>query len=77
MRTVDKRRVAAVTGRPAFTNSRIETVTPSRDATWTTMTLHAAPRIVAFPARVELAARASQSWVEPCGTTSARRSDSG
>src|SRR2546427_3631599 len=68
-RNVESTRVAAVTGRPAFTKSRIDTLTPSRDATCTTITLHAAPRIVAFPARVELVARPSQSWVEPCGTT--------
>src|SRR5205814_2145211 len=69
--------VAAVTGRPAFTKSLIVTETPSRDATCTTITLHAAPRIVALPAKVELAASASQSWVEPCGTTSARGKTAG
>src|SRR5437879_12160236 len=57
--------------------SFIVTVTPSRDAAWTTITLHAAPKIVAFPARVELAAKAGQSCVDPCGTTSARRSTAG
>src|SRR2546428_10506597 len=41
------------------------------------MTLHAAPRIVAFPARVELAASASHSWVDPCGTTSAKSNTAG
>src|SRR5207244_4671433 len=76
-RNVESTRVAAVTGRPAFTKSRIDTLTPSRDATCTTISLHAAPRIVAFPARVELAARASHSCVEPRGTTSAKRSTAG
>src|SRR6267143_85972 len=74
---VDRNNVAAVTGRPAFMKSFIVTVTPSRDAACTTITLHAAPRIVALPARVELAASASQSCVDPCGTTSARRSTAG
>src|SRR3989442_2240908 len=69
MRTVDRTSVAAVTGNRAFTKSLMDTLTPSRDATCTTMTLHAAPRIVAFPASVELAASASQSWVEPCGNS--------
>jgi len=73
IKTVDRTRVAAVTGKPAFTKSFIDTVTPSREAIWTTSTLRAAPRIVAFPAGVELAARASQSWVEACETTSERR----
>src|SRR5437867_8438130 len=57
--------------------SFIETVTPSRDATCTTMTLHAAPRIVAFPASVELAASASQSCVERLGTTYASSNTAG
>src|SRR2546425_12417849 len=70
-RNVESTRVAAVTGRPAFTKSRIDTLTPSRDATWTTITLHAAPRIVAFPARGEPDARASHSFVGPSGTTCA------
>ena len=77
MRTVDTIKVAAVTGRPAFTKSFIVTETPSREATCTTITLHAAPKIVALPAKVELAASASQSWVEPCGTTSARSKTAG
>src|SRR5437899_12723275 len=77
MRTVERTSVAAVTGSPAFTKSFIETVTPSRDATCTTMTLHAAPRIVALPARVELAASPSQSCVEPRGTTGASKRTAG
>src|SRR5438128_1944739 len=77
MRTVERTSVAAVTGSPAFMKSFIETVTPSRDATCTTMTLHAAPRIVAFPASVELAASPSQSCVEPLGTTSASSNTAG
>src|SRR5256712_2105828 len=77
MRTVERTSVAAVTGSPAFTKSFIETVTPSRDATCTTMTLHAAPRIVALPARVELAASPSQSCVEPRGTTVASKRTAG
>src|SRR3989454_7130765 len=77
MRTVERTSVAAVTGSPAFTKSFIETVTPSRDATCTTMTLHAAPRIVALPARVELAASPSQSRVEPRGTTVASKRTTG
>src|SRR2546421_11225186 len=75
--TVERSKVTAVTGRPAFTKSFIDTLTPSRDATCTTITLHAAPRIVAFPARVELAARASHSCVGPWGTTSAQRRTAG
>src|SRR2546425_6042687 len=75
MRTVERTSVAAVTGSPAFTKSFIDTVTPSRDATCTTMTLHAAPRIVALSASVELAASPSQSCVEPRGTTVASRSE--
>jgi len=39
--SVEMTNVTAVTGSPAFTKSRIDTVTPSRAATWTTMTLHA------------------------------------
>src|SRR3989454_5644890 len=76
-RNVESTRVAAVTGRPAFTKSRIDPVPPSRDATCTTLTLHAAPRIVAFPARVELVARPSQSCVEPRGTTVASKRTAG
>src|SRR5437867_10298607 len=41
------------------------------------MTLHAAPRIVALPARVELAASPSQSCVEPRGTTVASKRTAG
>src|SRR3989442_467832 len=67
----------AETARPAFTKSGIDTLTPSRDATCTTITLHAAPRIVAFPARVELVARPSHSCVEPCGTTCASNRTAG
>src|SRR2546428_7848062 len=76
-RNVESTRVAAVTGRPALTKSRIDTLTPSPDATCTTITFDAAPTIVAFPARVELVARPSQSWVEPCGTTCASNRTAG
>src|SRR3970282_1219253 len=79
MNAVATTRVTKVTGRPAFTKAFIDTVTPSRAATCTTITLHAAPRIVAFPARVELAARPSQSCVVPPApwTTSASRRTAG
>src|SRR2546422_1329541 len=52
-------RVTRVTGRPARTQSRNEISTPFRVAAWTMITFAAAPRIVAFPASVELAARVS------------------
>src|SRR3989441_9477579 len=76
-RNVESTRGAAGTGRLAFTKSRIDTVTPAREATCTTITLHAAPRIVAFPARVELVARPDHGWVEPCGTTCASNRTAG
>src|SRR5207237_8547702 len=77
MRTVDTIKVAAVAGRPAFTKSFIVTETPSREATCTTITLHAAPKIVALPAKAELAPSASPRWGEACGTTSARSKTAG
>src|SRR5207245_9668325 len=45
--------------------SPYESPTPSRAAAWTMITFAAAPRIVSFPASVELAARVSQRfrWV--------------
>src|SRR2546427_4988377 len=76
-RNVESTRVAAVTGRPAFTKSRIDTLTPSRDATCTTITLHAAPRIVAFPARAGPAPGPGRGWGGPAGRTSGRNRRAG
>lgn len=64
--------VMMVTGNPAFTKSRNLTSTPCANAFSTTMTLAAAPKMVAFPASVELDARASQSVLLPATITGDR-----
>ena len=58
-----------VIGNPAFMNCQRETSTPILFPVSTTMTLAAAPRIVAFPASVELVTNANQRLLLPMPAT--------